>query len=287
MIQKLFKKFYKILLGKLKKKVPVMIPVMQGKLLENRVALITGGTSGIGYSIAESFLRNGAYVVITGRNVVKINESIKRLSQFYGKEKIFGMEMDNSNIESINSGFKDIQQKIFPLQIDILVNNAGIMDYKSFGDMTQEVFDSVINTNLRGTYFLSKIVGEYMRQNKINGNILNVASSSSLRPAVTPYALSKWSIKGFTVGLAKLLIPYGIVVNGIAPGPTATPMLLNNNTDDIKRQESPSGRYIMPEEIANIATVLVSSMGRMIVGDIIYITGGSGIITQDDVAYTF
>ena len=112
-----------------------------------------------------------------------------------------------------------------------------------------------------------------------------IASSSSLRPAISAYELSKWGIRGLTMGLAKKYIKKGIVVNGIAPGPTATSMLNKDEKGNLTRSNSPIGRYILPEEIANAAVFLVSDMGRTIVGDIIYMTGGAGIITFDDVNY--
>ena len=124
-----------------------------------------------------------------------------------------------------------------------------------------------------------------MKDNSIQGNILNIASSSSLRPATTPYILSKWGIKGLTIGLAKILIKDGIVVNGLAPGPTATPMLHKDINDDLYIANNPSERFTTPDEIANMAVVLTSSMGRMIVGDTIYMTGGAGILTVDDIKY--
>ena len=128
---------------------------------------------------------------------------------------------------------------------------------------------------------------KYMKENKVEGNILNVGSSSCLRPATSAYTLSKWGIRGLTLGLAKSLAPYGITVNGIAPGPTATPMLLEDSQSNITNNSNPIGRYVLPEEIANMAVVLVSSMGRTIVGDMIYMTGGAGIITYDDINYSF
>lgn len=108
--------------------------------------------------------------------------------------------------------------------IDILVNNAGLVG----GDIrnTSEVdFDKIINTNLKSVFFLSRLIAEDMVKNGIEGNILNIASSSSLRPAISAYTLSKWGVRGLTQGLAKMFAPHGIVVNGLAPGPTATPML--------------------------------------------------------------
>lgn len=121
----------------------------------------------------------------------------------------------------------------------------------------------------------------------IKANILNIASSSSLRPAISPYTLSKWGIRGLTLGLAKSLIPYNIVVNALAPGPTATPMLLPQSSESIDLPTSPANRYATADEIANMAVMLVSDIGRMIIGDCIYMTGGAGVITYDDMSYEF
>ena len=126
-----------------------------------------------------------------------------------------------------------------------------------------------------------------MVANNIRGNILNIASASSLRPADSPYIVSKWGIRGLTLGLAKSLGKYGITVNAIAPGPTATPMMIKEGQTNLELDRIPLGRYIMPEEIANMAVILVSDMGRSIMGDIVYMTGGAGILTYDDVNYGF
>lgn len=93
--------------------------------------------------------------------------------------------------------------------------------------------------------------------------------------------MSKWAIDGFTRGLARLYNKYGIVVNAIAPGQTATPMLDKYTADDISNDYAVAERYIMPEEIASLATFMVSDMGNMIVGDTFYMTGGSAIITYN------
>ena len=142
-----------------------------------------------------------------------------------------------------------------------------------------------MDTNLKGPFLLTDLFATYLINNGIKGNILFVASSSSLRPAINPYTLSKWGIRGLVLGMAKKLIRHGIVVNGVAPGPTATPMMKKEKTADLSLPNNPSGRYTTPEEVANIALVLVSDMGRQIVGDIIYISGGAGVITYDDIHY--
>ena len=183
--------------------------------------------------------------------------------------------------------WKDALQYSRTNRIDIVVNNAGVLG-TSFGRTTEEDYEMVMQTNLRGTYFLSQIAAHYMKDNGIQGNILNVASSSSLRPAASVYTLSKWGIRGLTKGMARVLTKYGITVNGIAPGPTATPMLQKEmKGDSLYHPKSLTGRYATPEEIANLAVVLVSGMGRMIVGDIIYATGGAGIVTNEDMNFSF
>lgn len=139
-----------------------------------------------------------------------------------------------------------------------------------------------MSTNLKGPFFLTEIIARYMRDNKIKGNILNICSSASLRPANTAYRFSKWSMRGFTLGLAKILIKYDIVVNGIAPGPTATAMMGSTTNEHCEKPNNPNRRMAVPEEIANMAVIYVSDMARTIVGDIAYMSGGGGVITVDD-----
>lgn len=268
-----------------KRKVPIYIPVYQGNLLKGRCALITGGTSGIGYSIAKHFLENGCTVIITGRNEEKLFTNKEKLKQI--KDDVYAFKLDLSDINNIEKNMSEIEKNINNKKIDILVNNAGIISKKNIGATEVEEFENIINTNLRGTYFLSQYIFNYMKKNKIRGNILNIDSSSSLRPVVNPYSLSKWGVKGLTIGMAKKFIEYGIVVNGIAPGPTATNMLIDDEEvkEDISKYQGPLTRFIMPEEIANFATFLTSDMGRMIVGDVLYITGGIGTTTIDDINY--
>lgn len=280
------KKTIKKVISLFSKKVPVKYPIYEGNILEGRVALITGGNSGIGYTIAESFLRNGASVIIAGRDEEKLNSAKEDLLKLKKENAdIYSCVMDISKIDDIERNFNNLVSSIGDKKIDILVNNAGVNKGKNIGDTDLQDYKDVIETNLNGTYFLTQVVFNYMKKNKIKGNILNIESSSSIRPAATPYSATKWALKGLTTGMAKKFIKYGIVVNAVAPGPTATPMLLDNLKDGIRYSNSPVERYIMPEEIANVATFLVSDMGKMIVGDTIYVTGGAGTITYDDIEY--
>lgn len=256
------------------------------QLLINRIALITGGTSGIGFQIAKAFLNSGASVCITGRELSKVNTTCDKLKLYSSlfKNRVYGIVLDNKDVPSYHIKIREVLEHFG--RIDILVNNAGILGGE-IATCSEETYDNILDTNLKGMFFLSKEIGRYMKDNEINGNILNIASSSSLRPAASAYTLTKWGTRGLTLGLAKTLAPYGITVNGIAPGPTATPMLGKKEGEDIAYTRNPLGRFTLPEEIANMAVFLVSDMGRSIVGDIIYMTGGSGLVTFDDVDYNF
>lgn len=257
----------------------VNTPVLYGELIKDRTALITGGSSGIGYEIARAFLRNGADVIITGRNSIKLEAATKELNEEFTGRNIHYFVMDNTDIATFAEAFDKITN-VISKKVDILVNNAGVVNKTSFGNAEECDYDTVMNTDLKGPYFLTQVVVEYMIKNKIQGNILNISSSSSIRPALSPYHFAKWSMRGFTMGLAKELCQYGITVNGLAPGPTATEMLVSD--DNINRPTSPVGRYATPEEIANLAVVLVSDLGKMIVGETIMATGGCGNLTVDD-----
>ena len=141
--------------------------------------------------------------------------------------------------------------------------------------MGEEEWDLIMDTNAKGTFFMSQAAARHMTENGVRGHILNVTSSSALRPAWTAYQMSKWAVRGFTLGAADALLPSGIVVNAIAPGPTATPMLGRKEGDTLYCG-NPAGRYSTPEEIARLALYLVCGAGDMIVGETVYMTGGSG-----------
>ena len=252
------------------------------EMLKGRTALITGATSGIGFEIAKSYLEAGAKVIITGRDKDRIQHACSLLKSIHQNYIVHGIQMNNCDVPIFKEKLEEMLRWKDINQIDILVNNAGVLG----GDTTETEYDNIVNTNLKGVFFLSQMIGHYYKEQHIEGNILNIASSSSLRPAASAYTITKWGIRGLTLGLAKILTPYGIIVNGIAPGPTATRMIFKESNTDIAFK-NPIGRCAMPEEIANMAVFLVSNMGRSIVGDIIYMTGGSGLITLDDVNYEF
>ena len=271
MIKQVLKKMLKKM--RAKQLVPIVTPVDKDKMLENKVVLITGGSSGIGLSIAEACLKSGAKVIIAGSTQSKIDDVLKEKKN----PNIAGIVINIMDVSSLNNKVFEAAS-IFNGKIDVLINSAGAHHTHQFEDMPENEFDKIMNTNVKGTFFMCQKVVEHMKKNGIKGHILNISSSSALRPAWGPYQMSKWAIAGFTKGLAEKCQPYGIVVNALAAGQTATPMLGISN-DDIYNGYAMAGRYIMPQEIANLAVFMISDMGNMIVGDTFYMTGGSGVVT--------
>jgi 3-oxoacyl-[acyl-carrier protein] reductase len=266
-------------------KIPIPTPVNVPQVLEGRVALITGGTGGIGMAIAKAFVQSGGKVILIGTNEQKLAAGIARLKeQFAGEVSVEDMVKPLAfNVLAVDRMPDMIREAcgfFTEGRIDILVNCAGVNDVDDFAHVTEADYDRIMDINVKGTFFMCQAVSNYMIEHKIKGHILNVSSSSALRPAWTPYPISKWAIRGFTMGLADTLLPHGIVVNAIAPGPTATAMVDRQADGDIRMDTSPSKRMAVPSEIANLAVFMVSSMGDMIVGDTFYMTGGSGTISM-------
>ena len=263
---------------------PVYVPVYHSSLLSGHVALITGGTRGIGNAIARAVLDSGGACVVTGRNAATVARCVEQL-RARSQGAVYGIDLEMQD----DASFPEKYAKIVEMTggVDILINNAGLLNFARFGATTREDFDAVLHSNLRGAYMLSQVVAADWIEKGVKGSILNVCSSSSVRPANSPYSLSKWALRGMTPGLAKVLAPYGITVNGIAPGPTATVGFVGENNATMARPQMPSGRLIAEEEIANLAVILVSPMGRMVMGDVLYVTAGCGILTQDDCRFPF
>lgn len=250
-------------------------PVFYGKLLEGKVAWIIGGNGGIGSAIAKAYTQNGCKVVISGTN----KDSLESVCMEIGDGNAKYVIMDVKDIKNIDTSLK-LAVSMFG-KIDIFVYSSGVHCKDDFGAIRESTWDDVIDTNLKGMYFSCQAVGNYMISQKIHGHILTVSSASCTKPGWTPYEISKWGVRALTLGFSDKLIKYGIVVNSIAPGPVATKMLKGSCDDNLYWQGNPSGRLSTPAEVANLAVFEVSLMGDMIVGDTLFISGGSGTICLD------
>lgn len=273
-ISKIIKKVLTKVLNIENEIIPIITPTACDDLIKDKVVMITGGTGGIGFAIAKACVNAGAKVILCGTNTSKL----QKYQDILG-ENSRSIELHLNKIETLETTIKEALKCYPEKKIDVLVNSAGVHGDWSVKDLSEDEYDKVMDVNVKGTFFLTNLIGQYMITNKIKGHILNISSSSALRPAFTPYQISKWAINGMTKGFADILLPHGIVVNGLAPGPTATEMVKDTSTDNIYYEHQPSHRYATPEEIANLALFMISPMGNMIVGDTFYMTGGSGTIS--------
>ena len=218
-------------------------------MLDGKVAIITGGTRGIGYDIVKKFLDNKAKVVLFGSREESVNKAISNLKE-EGYEAI-GFYPNLSNLDDVKKAY-DAVIKAYG-KIDILVNNAGVSSSMPFEKYTEEEYEKVVDINIKAVYNCSKAVVEYMKEN--GGVILNTSSMVSIygQPSGVMYPASKFAVNGMTKSLARELGKYNIRVNAVAPGITETDMVKALPKEMIEPliKTIPLGRIGTPEDVAN------------------------------------
>lgn len=241
-----------------------------------KVAIITGGGSGLGFAIAQKFIQEGITCVIVGRDQTKLDKAKKQLG-----EHCYAISCDLSNLSSIPPFVNNIIAQFE--QIDILVNNAGINQKKEFTEVTDEEFQQVITTNLSAVFAMSREVVKQMLL-KGTGSIINISSMAAQYglPKVIAYSASKTAIDGMTRAMAVELSPKGIRVNAIAPGFIYSDMTAKALDSDPERKAKVFGRTPMgimgqPEDIANAAYYLASDAAKYITGVVLRVDGGNSI----------
>ncbi|SFF06396.1 NAD(P)-dependent dehydrogenase, short-chain alcohol dehydrogenase family [Chitinophaga sp. CF118] len=244
--------------------------------MHKRVAIVTGGGSGIGLAIAEKFTSNGILTVIVGRDENKLNAAKSQLGDL-----CFPISHDVSNLSTIPVLIEKVIQQFG--QIDILVNNAGINMKKDFTTITDEEFQQVITTNLCSVFAISREVVKHMLI-KGSGSIINISSMAAQYgiPRVIAYSASKAAVDGMTRAMAVELSPKGIRINSIAPGFIETAMTaVALNTDPERKSKAlgrtPMGYLGQPEDVANAALFLASDAAKYITGVILPVDGGNAI----------
>ena len=242
--------------------------------LENKVAVITGAYGDIGFSICEKFAENGINLAILGKDLKKLKLKKKYLNDNYNVD-IFSCNLDVSNPDSYKICIKKIISKFE--KIDILVNNAGVTKDNIILRMSNEDWNNVIETNLKGTFLGCKYVSKIMVKQKY-GKIINISSIVGQigNKGQTNYVASKAGIDGITKSLAKELGSRGININSIAPGYIETNMtkLLNDNIKKELLDKISLNRFGQPIEVANLAYFLVTEEASYINGQIINLDGG-------------
>ncbi len=241
---------------------------------EGKVALVTGGTRGIGRAIAAAFSRVGADVSISGRDAARVAEAAKELSR-EGARPVSGIAMDVSNREVVESAVKALARERG--RIDILVNNAGITRDNLLLRMKPDEWDSVIHTNLNGLYYCSQAVLRPMIRQR-GGRIINMSSVVGLtgNPGQANYAASKAGILGFTKALAREVASRQITVNAIAPGYIETDMTreLGEAARKALLDSIPMQRIGRPEDVAAAALFLASEGAAYVTGQVVQVNGG-------------
>ena len=235
-----------------------------GRLLQDRVVFITGGTTGIGYQIAQKCVAQGARVIVTGRNQGAIDRARYSLG-----ESCEGILFDVRDFKRYGTLFEEAT-KYFG-NINCLVNNAGISLHEgSFMNVTEHTWDAQLDTNLKAPYFLTQAWLRYYREKQMKlGRILMMASDTSGMGSTIPYGITKAGIASFTRGLAKHIVLEGIRVNAIAPGTTRTAMTEDFTKGEIVRDSTEGKRVLFPEEIAETAVFLLSDLSTCISGQVI------------------
>jgi len=246
------------------------------KRLSEKIAIVTGGTSGLGLAIAKKFIGRSMITIVTGRNEKKLKEASASLGGL-----CVPLVMDMNRLDQIPGHIKDITARYG--RIDVLVNNAGINLKKDLVDVTDEEFQQILLTNLISVFAISREVAKVMIRQK-KGSIINISSMAARYglPKVIAYAASKAAIEGMTRSMAVELSPLGILVNCIAPGFIDTNMssvALNNDPDRKQRvlRRTPLGRLGVPEDIANMVSFLVSDESAYTTGTVIPVDGGNSI----------
>ena len=242
--------------------------------LKNKVAIVTGGSRGIGFATVERFLQEGATVILTASSDANAQKAVDRLRERYPETQVAGISPDLSDFESVRQAFAQVVHRYGA--IDILVNNAGVSESTPLDAYTGELYDKVMDLNVKGVFNATYAAVEHMVKRGA-GVILNTSSMVSLtgQPSGVAYPTSKYAVNGMTVSLARELGPKGIRVNAVAPGITETDMMKAVPKEVIEPmiQRIPLRRLGQPEDIANAFLFLASEEASYITGVILSVDG--------------
>jgi NAD(P)-dependent dehydrogenase (short-subunit alcohol dehydrogenase family) len=248
--------------------------------LSGRVAIVTGGSRGIGFAIAEGLAGAGAFSVISNRSASQGEEAAAKVRSKGWKAKAISADVtQRKSVEGLVSQvLKDFGR------IDILVNSAAIIVRKPIVDITDQEWDSLLATNLKGIFLCCQVAGRHMIERR-QGKIINISSNiiQPLQPGRGVYAITKAGLTQLTRVLAFEWAQYNVHVNAIAPGPTITDLnrkFFEDNPEDLKAriQSMPIGRMGQPQDHVGAALLLASPASDFITGQTIFVDGGSNLL---------
>ncbi len=243
-------------------------------ILEGKVAIVTGGTRGIGYAIVREYLKNGATVVLCGSKPETAQKAVEQLKGENPAWPVEGISPNLSDYNDVKAAFDAVAKKYG--RIDILANNAGVSAAEPFTSYTPEMFQKTMDLNVNAVFNCTRAVVEQMEAQG-GGSIINTSSMVSRygQPAGVAYPTSKFALNGMTLSLARELGPKGIRVNAVAPGITNTDMMKAVPENVIKPMiaQIPLRRMGEPEDIANAFLFLGSEMSSYISGVVLPVDG--------------
>ena len=245
-------------------------------MLRDKVAVVTGGTRGIGFETVRTFLENNAKVVLFGSRKDTVEAALRKLKEEKDNYEVFGLWPNLSSDEEVKEAYNTIKEKYG--KIDILINNAGLSSSTPLENYTDEDYDKIMDLNLKAVFICSKNVIPYMDLEK-GGSIVNTSSMVSIygQPSGCLYPTSKFAVNGLTKSLSRELAPKNIRVNAVAPGVTETDMVANLPKEVIEPliKTIPLGRIGKPRDIANAFLFLASDMASYITGEILQVDGAA------------
>lgn len=245
-------------------------------MLKNKVAIVTGGTRGIGFAIVKKYLENGAFVVLCGSSQETADKAVKKLKDENVDCKVEGIGLNLNSPEEINEAFQNVKNKYGKL--DILVNNAGISARESIYDYDPKNFEKIIDLNVNSVFYCTQAAARIMKEQG-GGSIINTSSMVSIygQPSGCGYPASKFAVNGLTKSLSRELAKDNIRVNAVAPGITKTDMVAALPDELIKPLIAtiPLGRIGEPEDIANAFLFLASDMASYVTGIVLPVDGAA------------
>jgi 3-oxoacyl-[acyl-carrier protein] reductase len=242
--------------------------------LQDKIAVVTGGSRGIGRAVVEAFSREGAKVAVVYRGSREAAEAVvASVTQAGGTANAY--QADVADLPSVEACLKKVEQELG--SIDVLVNSAGVIHDDLFVRLEPEHWNSVIQTNLGGVYNFCRGVAFPMMRRR-SGRIINISSVAAehVNMGQTNYAASKGAINSFTRALAVELASRGVTVNAIAPGFIETDMsaAVRNKAGDMIKKMIPMKRIGVPEDVAKVAVFLASADSAYLTGQVITVDGG-------------